>query len=114
METFEQSVVKLSILRHQFERQMLRVRRNRLSGCSCAQKSGVGRRDDYRTDKSCDLCGPFVFAFNRARTDLDKLIARHMSDIGFSPEDKADEHIEKYISECRTGERAKKELFINV
>lgn len=112
----EKSIVQIAIARRQFERQMLHVRRTKNNGCSCATKPGRKgeRRDDYRTDKSCDLCGPFVASFNLARTKLDQLIDNTLLDVGFSPEAKVDEHVKKYMAECSGPNPMSEEMFANV
>lgn len=94
---------------------MLHVRRTHSNGCSCATKPGKGgeRRDDYRTDKSCDICGPFVAAYNLARTKLDQALDKELRSAGFDPEAKADEHTANDMAQCKAL-GAGKELFTNV
>lgn len=88
-------IQRLAILRYQFEQQMLYIRSNR-NECKCAVKSG--RRDDYRTDKTCDLCGPFIINFHRARTQLDREIASMLDAAGFDPRLKAEQHVNNYLT----------------
>ena len=92
------SIERLAVLRYQFEQQMLHVRTSR-SECKCAVRSG--RRDVYRTDKSCDLCGPLLANFHRARTQLDQKIEKALLAQGFDPKVKIDQHINERLKESR-------------
>ena len=97
-----EKLAQLTLARHQFERQMLHIRKNEIGGCNCARKQGrYGGKDFYRTDKSCDLCGPFIAGLNRARTEIDRVSERHLRHLGFDPEAKADEFINNYTASLR-------------
>ncbi len=91
-------IVRLAIVRRQLERQMIWSRTHTDCVCKSRKRSDP---DIYRIDKTCDMCGPYVASFHRARTQLDRAVDGYLSEIDFDPEGKAHERMEEYLKASR-------------